>query len=202
MRARLYRIVGLAGLLLSVITGRAYADIYSYVDQDGVLAFTNIHPTGRKNARRIFKDQSPRKFFTNFSTSVGKKSDWDTHIFVTCAKYNVDPALVKAIIHTESNFNPFAVSPAGAEGLMQLMPETADMVEVADSLDPHSNIEGGTRYFKYLLDKYKGNTRLSLAAYNAGEGNVAKYKGIPPFKETQEYVRRVLALYSTYQKKP
>lgn len=202
MESRWVRIVGLAGLLLAVAATRGYADIYSYVDQNGVLAFTNIHPSGQPKARRIFKDQVPRKFIATYNPGGGKKSDWDTHIFVTCAKYKIDPALVKAIIHTESNFNPYAVSAAGAEGLMQLMPETADMVEVADTLDPHSNIEGGIRYFKYLLDKYKGNTRLSLAAYNAGEGNVAKYKGIPPFKETQDYVRRVLSLYSTYQKRP
>jgi soluble lytic murein transglycosylase-like protein len=200
MQRRLFRITGLALLLLPVLGGSGHADIYSYVDQNGVLAFTNIHPTGQKNARRIFKDV-PRRLISSYTPSAGTKSDWDTHIFVTCAKYKVDPALVKAIIHTESNFDPYAVSPAGAEGLMQLMPETADMVEVADTLDPQSNIEGGIRYFKYLLDKYKGNVRLSLAAYNAGEGNVAKYKGIPPFRETQDYVRRVLSLYSTYSKK-
>lgn len=192
----------LAGALLAVAMGAppALADIYTYVDENGVLNFTNAHP-GKKKYRRIFKDQSTASVIRSYTPRIVKETAWDTHIFVTCAKYSVDPNLVKAIIHTESAFNPYAVSPAGAEGLMQLMPQTAGMVEVPDSFDPHANIEGGVRYFKYLLDKFNGNVRLSLAAYNAGESNVLKYNGIPPFRETQDYVKKVMALWRSYEKK-
>ena len=185
--------------MVTVFSTVARADIYTYVDENGVLNFTNNHPVGRSNFRRIFKDAPSRRLFPFRMPDNTTRSDWDSHIDRTCAKYSVDPALVRAIIHTESNFNPYAVSPKGAEGLMQLMPATAGMVEVADTFDPTSNIEGGVRYFRYLLDKFKGNTRLSVAAYNAGEKNVTRYNGIPPFKETREYVRRVMSLYNSYR---
>jgi soluble lytic murein transglycosylase-like protein len=175
------------------------ADIYTYIDENGVVNFTNVHP-GRKKFQRIFRDEPREARVRAFAPVVVKPSEWDTHIFVTSSKYEVDPALVKAIIHTESAFNPYAVSPKGAEGLMQLMPETAGMLEVADSFDPEANIDGGVRYFKYLLKKFNGNIKLSLAAYNAGETNVIKYNGIPPFKETKEYVRKVTALWENYRK--
>lgn len=174
----------------------ALADIYSYVDENGVLVFTNTYPTGKKNFRRIVHQSASPRLLTYMPAP--RKSEWDTHIFLTAAKYQVDPALIKAIIHTESNFNPFAVSHKGAEGLMQLMPDTANMVEVADTFDPYANIEGGVKYLKYLLDKFR-DVRLSLAAYNAGEALVAKHKGIPPFPETRAYVRRVMALYEAYR---
>jgi soluble lytic murein transglycosylase-like protein len=124
------------------------------------------------------------------SSSVsGKFSDL---IAAAAEKYDVDANLIKAVIKAESNFNPEAVSSSGALGLMQLMPATADSLGVDDPLDPQQNIFGGTKFLHRLLDKYKNDVSLALAAYNAGPGAVDKYGGIPPYAQTQTYVKRVL----------
>lgn len=113
------------------------------------------------------------------------------------ALHAVDPALVRAVIHAESAFNPYAVSPKGAQGLMQLMPATARMLGVRNSFLPESNIHGGTKYLAQLLKRF-GNEAHAVAAYNAGEVPVTRYNGIPPYSETREYVRRVLTLKKQY----
>ncbi len=116
------------------------------------------------------------------------------------SKYEVDPLLVKAVIVAESGFKVNAVSHVGAQGLMQLMPRTAKAMGVKDSFNPEHNINGGVKYLKKLLDKYNGNIEIALAAYNAGSRNVRKYKGVPPYRETRKYIKKVSALHEKYKK--
>jgi len=131
-----------------------------------------------------------------FATNAFDKS-FDKHIIKACNKYGVDPYLVKAVIRAESNFDPNAVSPKNAKGLMQITPPTAQDYEVEDILDPNSNIDGGVRILKHLIEYFDGNVELALAGYNAGKYAVIKYDNqVPPYPETQQYVARVLSFYS------
>lgn len=115
-------------------------------------------------------------------------------------RYQVDPAIVKAIIMAESSYNPKAVSKKGAKGLMQLMPKTAAELGVKDSFNPVYNINGGVRYYKKMLNQFNGDVKLALAAYNAGSRKVKKYQGIPPFKATRYYIKKVFKYYKYYKK--
>ncbi len=173
--------------------GTARADIYKHIDKDGVLHLTNV--PSDPNVKYILIMKEKRILFQS-NIDVNK---YDDIINRAANKFGLDSALIKAIIKAESNFNHNAVSPVGAQGLMQLMPKTAYALSVDDSFHPEKNIEGGARYLRYLLKTYRGDLSLALAAYNAGEKAVAKYHyNIPPYRETQNYVRRVLSFYKSY----
>jgi hypothetical protein len=124
------------------------------------------------------------------------QQDIDAAIDQAASRHNVDPGLVRSVVKVESNFNPNAVSRKGAMGLMQLMPSTARSLNVSNPFDPAQNVDAGVRHLRSLLDAYRGDVRLSLAAYNAGSGAVARSAGVPRFRETQNYVRRITNLYS------
>ncbi|MBA4423932.1 MAG: lytic transglycosylase [Syntrophus sp. (in: bacteria)] len=168
-------------------------DIYKYVDPEGVVHLTNV-PTDH-NLPYVLVMKEKRVIIQ----MKGDISGYDDLITKTSEKYRVDSALIKAIIKAESNFNHRAVSPVGARGLMQLMPATAATLQVQDSFHPETNIDGGVRYLRYLMNLFNGNLPLVLAAYNSGENTVLRYKNrIPPYQETQSYVRRVLDYFSRY----
>lgn len=170
------------------------ADIYVYRDNRGIVHFTNV-PT--KPIYRPFLLLQPY-----IRRLRGKETaKFDQLIAAACQRYRVEFELVKAVIKAESAFDPSALSPAGARGLMQLMPGTAAQHGVADMHDPRSNIEGGVRHLRLLLDRFRGNLTLTLAAYNAGAEAVDRYNGIPPYAETQTYVQRVLQFRESYRQR-
>ena len=186
-------------LFLSVLlmSSLSSAGIYRYEDENGVIHFTNCPRDPKfKLYLRESKDDVGEEL-GSFSTKDSK--NYDELIFEFSKKYQVDFALVKAIIRAESGFNPDAISRKGAKGLMQLMPETALRMNVSNIFNPRENIEGGVRYFKYLLSLFNDDLRLSLAAYNAGENVVSELRSIPPYRETVDYVRRVLNYYQSYR---
>jgi len=177
-------VVGAAGLPIPPATGGAL----QLVDDAGVVHLTNVPADPRYRGLR---------------GATGTASGWlrlpdrsrgqhTIDIREISEHYGVSISLVEAVVRTESAFDPAAVSPKGAGGLMQLMPATAAALGVADRFNPRENISGGVRHLRYLLDRYQGRVPLALAAYNAGEGVVDTYRGIPPYPETQQYVRRVL----------
>lgn len=171
-----------------------YTNIYTYTDSLGVKHFTNI-PTGSQRYQLAL-----RTHFIGLSPDLTThRSAYDRIVVDASRAYQVDQALVRAMIHAESAFNPMAISPKGAVGLMQLMPDTANRYGVRDSFDPSDNVHGGVHYLRDLLDMFDNNLTLAIAAYNAGENAVTRYGGVPPYAETTRYVQKVLSLHNRYQ---
>lgn len=186
-------------IVASAFASSSYADIYRFEDSEGVLHFTD-NPTDKRFKifmRDVKKDKLLRTKL-KFASSVNP-SEYNEIIKTYSTKYSVDQSLIKAVIHAESGYDTNAVSPKGASGLMQLMPSTAKSLKVNDSFNPKQNVEGGVKYLRFLLDTFNGDVSLALAAYNAGLKKVAKYGGIPPYKETQAYVNKVLSYMKSYQ---
>jgi soluble lytic murein transglycosylase-like protein len=192
-------IVVLSGLFcLFFVTSPSSAGIYRYEDENGVIHFTNC-PRDAKFKLYIRESKEDIGGRNPTFSYIRDSNQYDSLISEFSKKYQVDFALIKAIIRAESGFNPYAVSRKGAKGLMQLMPETASRVNVSNSFNPRENIEGGVRYFKYLLSLFNDDLRLSLAAYNAGENIVSEVRSIPPYRETIDYVKKVLSYYQSYK---
>ncbi len=177
--------IALASLVL-LSAGPALGAIYYRVDEDGVARFTNAPTTPQ---HRLLQPEvlppATRLTGANMSELIDALG----------AEHELDPALIRAVIQVESNFNRKAISPKGAQGLMQLMPATVWRFSVGDVYDPHENIGAGARYLRQLLDLFQEDVTLALAAYNAGENAVLRYKGVPPYTETRNYVTKVLSLY-------
>lgn len=179
-------------LLLSatlLLTLSARAEVYQYIDANGTISLTNVPNDPRY--KRVMSEL-PR------SRSIISDRELDPVIARHSRAHRLHPALIRAVIKTESDFDPLAVSHAGAVGLMQLMPQTAMRFDVRDSYNPDDNIGGGTKYLRQLLDRFNGNLPLALAAYNAGEHAVERYRGLPPIPETRQYVLKVLGHYRTF----
>jgi soluble lytic murein transglycosylase-like protein len=204
MKHELYRVVQMAGYLLiaSLFMPSVWAEVYKFTDKDGIVHYTNIRPGGQQKVETF-------SFPCYASDPSCNQLDWEKiplnrgafseAIQIAAKEYSVDDALIRAIIHAESAYQPEALSPKGAQGLMQLMPATQAELEVIDVFDPVSNIEGGTLYLSRLLEQFDQSVELAAAAYNAGPGAVLEYGGIPPYAETREYVRRIKILYRRYR---
>ncbi len=173
----------------------AGADIYKYVDAEGVIHFSNVQHDGKYRLHMREGSGSPPVRRTAGYDGSGWMAD---HVNRYCKAHDMSPALVHAIIKAESDGRRTAVSPKGAEGVMQLMPYTSRQMNVNDPFDPIENVEGGIRYLKELLATFDGDVSHAVAAYNAGPAAVKRYGGIPPYRETRQYVQRVLSLYRKY----
>jgi soluble lytic murein transglycosylase len=182
-----------AFIIMTVIVSSVHADIYMYIDDNGVMHFTNA-PTSNQHEYKVYIKER-----TSISTRFHATDKYDKLISNASKEFNVDPPLLKAMIKAESDFDPRAISRKGAMGLMQIMPENFEMLNLENPFDPWQNIRAGAQYFKKLYKRFNGKLALSLAAYNAGPTAVDRYKNIPPYQETEEYVRRVLRYYRTFK---
>jgi len=194
-------------LLLAGQPAVAADEIYRYVDASGVVHFTNVpgddHPYQRLEERRARRRRSRRvRFRRHRARHFRDDRAWKPYLPYlreAARRYNIPIELLKAVMAVESNLRPAAVSPVGALGLMQLMPETAQLMRVTNPFEPRQSILGGARFLRYLANRLDNDLVLTVAAYNAGLRAVLKYDGIPPFAETRRYVKRVIRLYDAFR---
>ena len=186
-----YLVLLIAALVLFAAVPFLYADIYMYVDKDGTTCFTNLVPPTPKY-QVIIKER--KRFSRSRSTNR-----YDEHIREASRMHGVSFPLLKAIMKAESDFNPKAVSKKGAKGLMQIMPSNFRILGIKDPFNPKESIMGGALYFRQMLDRFNGKVHLALAAYNAGPDSVDRSSGIPPIRETEDYVNKVMRYYKTFR---
>jgi soluble lytic murein transglycosylase-like protein len=196
---------GLIATALVLLPFTAAADIYQYTDAEGVVHFTTVKP-GAANAKVYMKTapaaapRAPGSLpYAPQDRNVDRFTRYDEHIRQAAGLYQIPEALVRAVIKVESDYDPRAVSTAGARGLMQLMPETAERLGVRDINDPRENIFGGVRYLRLLANIFNGNLDFTVAGYNAGENAVIQHSGIPPYAQTRDYVVKVNKFYRRYR---
>jgi len=199
------RTVGLMTVsMLAASTGVGYADIFRYVDPDGTVHFTNV-PQDTRYRLYLSTQKEPDAVTTAFNDRYrpylkADRKKYHPHVIEAARAYQLEPALIHAVISAESGYNALARSPKGAKGLMQLMPDTARRYGVDNPLDPKQNIYGGAAYLRDLLTLFGDDLNLALAAYNAGEGAVKEHgHRIPPYRETIQYVPKVLSYYKRYK---
>lgn len=180
-------------LMLFMSAAACEADIYKTVDENGVVCYTDVS-FSKADVKIMKTPEAPVRQKEVVKGEPGKR-EFHGIVKEKAAKYEMDPSLIHAVIKAESNGNPYAVSKKGAKGLMQLMPTTANDLQVRNAFDPEENIDGGTRYLKHLIERFNGDLTLALAAYNAGPKTVEKTGSVPRIPETKDYVRKVLSLY-------
>lgn len=189
----------LASILILCAALPVEAQVYRYTDEKGMTVYTNIPPDPNRYRVENLGCYGTCIRGVNWNSTPLKLGEFDFEVQAASEVFGVDSALVRAVMHAESWFNPDAVSHAGAQGLMQLMPATQSRFGVTDPFDPLDNISAGVAYLAMLLKEFGDNIELAVAAYNAGENAVREHGGIPPFAETREYVRRVNILYRRYR---
>ena len=191
-------LVMLTAIALTAMEAAAATRVYTYVDANGVTVFTDRKPENTRYRVRNLGCFGTCRTGVDWERTALFNGLFQSEIETVSEAFGVDAALIRAVVHAESGFQPDAVSHAGARGLMQLMPGTAKRFSVVDAFNPQQNITGGAAYLAWLLNEFEGDLTRAIAAYNAGENAVHRYGGVPPFPETREFVRRVTILLRRY----
>ena len=185
------RLISCAGLIAIFFLGNAEADIFRFRDKEGVWHFSNTRSDARYRLYIRTRGIGGKQYLKEYEDVIRKAAE----------QFGIEVNLIKAIIKAESSFDPDAISESGAQGLMQLMPDTANDMEVDDPFDPEENIFGGTRYLSLLLQRFNQEKRLAIAAYNAGAKIVANHNSVPPIPQTKRFVNKVMKYYMEFRKR-